>query len=229
MDKRKEKILHTIIKEHVRTGVPVGSSVLVRKYKLNISSATVRNEMASLEEDGLIIQPHTSAGRIPTEQAYNLYLENLSEKKLNQDEMDIFKKTLAKDSKENFKQAAKELARLSGMAVFWAYHKNNLFYTGISNLLSQPEFTHSNLIYDISAIIDRVDEIIAEIYDNIKYEPQVLIGSENPFGDFCSTILTKYKAGDDIGMFGIIGPIRMDYERNIALVKFINKVISYKR
>jgi len=226
MDSRKEKILQTIIKEHIKTGAPVGSGILVDKYKLNISPATVRNEMASLEQEGLIKQPHTSAGRVPTERAYNLYLENLTEKKLNEHEIEIFKKVLNKKDEFNFKQTAKELARLSNNAVFWAYHKHNLYYTGISNLFSQPEFIQTNLIYDISAIIDRVDEIINEIYDEVKYEPKVLIGSENPFGNFCSTILTKYRAGDNIGMFGIIGPIRMDYEKNLALVKYINQVIS---
>ena len=82
MDIRQELILKTIIKEHVRTGAPVGSSFLVDKYKLDISAATVRNEMADLEEDGYIIQPHTSAGRVPTEKAYELYLETIEPKKL---------------------------------------------------------------------------------------------------------------------------------------------------
>ena len=66
MDARKTLILNTIIKEHIKTGAPVGSEVLVGKYKLDISSATVRNEMAELEQAGYIAQPHTSAGRIPT-------------------------------------------------------------------------------------------------------------------------------------------------------------------
>ena len=69
MEKRREKILYTIVKEHIATGSPVGSEILVSKYKLGVSSATVRNEMAELEDNGFIIQPHTSAGRIPTEKA----------------------------------------------------------------------------------------------------------------------------------------------------------------
>ena len=64
MNKRKELILKTIIKEHIKTAQPVGSEGLVDKYDLDISSATVRSEMAELEEAGFIVQPHTSAGRI---------------------------------------------------------------------------------------------------------------------------------------------------------------------
>jgi len=82
MNGRKLIILNTIIKEHIKTGAPVGSGVLVDKYRLDISPATVRNEMAELEEEDFIIQPHTSAGRVPTEKAYNLYLSSLKEKQL---------------------------------------------------------------------------------------------------------------------------------------------------
>lgn len=82
MTDRTKLILNTIIKEHIKTGAPVGSSVLVEKYQLDVSPATVRNEMAELESEGYIAQPYTSAGRVPTEQAFNLYIENLSEKKL---------------------------------------------------------------------------------------------------------------------------------------------------
>ncbi len=226
MDNRKEFILNTIIKEHIRTGAPVGSSILVDKYKLDISPATVRNEMAELESKNYIIQPYTSAGRIPTEKAYNFYVENLKSAKLKEAEVNDLKNVLANKNEVGFKNTAKILAKKSGNAVFWAYHKNNLFYTGISNLFSQPEFSQVNLIYDISSIIDRVDEIIDQIFNEIKYGPQILIGSDNPFGNFCSTILAKYKVGDNVGMFGIIGPLRMNYEKNMALVKYVNESIT---
>ena len=137
---RKNDILNIIIREHIKTGAPVGSSVLVDKYKLNISPATVRNKMAELEEQGLIIQPHTSAGRIPTEKAYNLHIKNLSNKEPKQYELKIFEQILKNKNEQSFKQAAKEMSQISNNAVFWAFHKHNLYSTGISNLLSQPEF-----------------------------------------------------------------------------------------
>ncbi|MBU0637072.1 MAG: hypothetical protein ABH818_00480 [Patescibacteria group bacterium] len=226
MDERKKIILKTIIKEHIKTGAPVGSEILVDKYKLNISPATVRNEMAELEEAGYIAQPYTSAGRIPTEVAYNLYIKNLGEKKLGTTEIKIFSKLLKDKNELSFKKTAKELAKISGNAVFWAFHQNNLYYTGISNLLSQPEFAQTTLMYNISQIIDRIDEIINDIFNKLKSEPQIFIGSTNPFGNFCSTILTKYKFKNDVGLFGILGPIRMDYEKNLTLVKHILSQIN---
>ncbi|PIQ92916.1 MAG: hypothetical protein COV69_00650, partial [Parcubacteria group bacterium CG11_big_fil_rev_8_21_14_0_20_39_14] len=141
MDERKLIILNTIIKEHIKTGAPVGSGVLVDKYRLDISPATVRNEMAELEEENFIIQPHTSAGRIPTEKAYNLYLASLKEKQLAEKEAEVLRRALKGNDEASFKQTAKEMAKISGNAIFWAFHKNNLYYTGISNLFSQPEFS----------------------------------------------------------------------------------------
>ncbi|NMA83275.1 MAG: heat-inducible transcription repressor HrcA [Epulopiscium sp.] len=77
LNKRKLQILHAIISDYLETAEPVGSRTISKKYNLGISSATIRNEMADLEELGFIIQPHTSAGRIPSDQGYRLYVEQL--------------------------------------------------------------------------------------------------------------------------------------------------------
>ncbi len=74
---RQQKILKIVISEYIRTGVPIGSKTLVKKYTLGVSSATVRNEMALLEEQAFLTQPHTSAGRIPTEKGYRYFVEKL--------------------------------------------------------------------------------------------------------------------------------------------------------
>ncbi len=228
MDKRKGLILNTIIKEHIKTGAPVGSGVLAAKYKLKISPATIRNEMAILEEDGHIMQPHTSAGRIPTEKAYSFYLNSLKDKKLSSSDLEIFEKLFSDRGEMHIKQTAKEMARVSGNTIFWATDKDHFFYTGISNLVAHPEFAQSDLIRHISLMMDRVDEIIDDIFDNMEFDTKVLLGSENPFGDSCSTILVKYKAGGKEGLFGILGPMRMDYEKNLGLADFINKKLIEK-
>ena len=77
MNERKVKILEAIIRDYIQTGDPVGSRTISKKYDLGISSATIRNEMADLEELGFIVQPHTSAGRIPSDKGYRLYVDNL--------------------------------------------------------------------------------------------------------------------------------------------------------
>lgn len=229
MEARKELILNTIIREHIKTGAPVGSGILVEKYKLDISPATARNEMAELEAEGYIVQPHTSAGRIPTELAYNYYLKNIQTKKISKSDKDSLEELLNKNTEESFKEVAKHLSQLSGVAVFWAFHQHNLYYTGISNLFQQPEFSRMNIIFDISAIIDRIDEIINEVFTDVPDGLCTKIGTNSPFGDFSGSIMAKYKFGEHEGLFGLLGPMRMDYERNMSLVDFVyNKINNSK-
>ncbi len=81
LDERKRKILQAIIRNYLDTGEPVGSRTISKYTDLNLSSATIRNEMADLEEMGLIVQPHTSAGRIPSDKGYRLYVDTMLEEK----------------------------------------------------------------------------------------------------------------------------------------------------
>lgn len=227
MDKRKELILNTIIKEHVKSGVPVSSANLAEKCKLDISPATIRNEMVELEEMGYIIQPHTSAGRIPTEKAYKLYIEKLNKVKLSQNDESNLDNFLKEKTEINFKEIAKEISQFSGNTIFWAFHRHNLYYTGISNLFSQPEFARMNLIYDISTVIDQMDDIVDKMFEDYKEGVHTLVGSDNSFGELFSTVLVKYKTYNNTGLFGILGPMRMDYKKNIAIGEYIfNKMIN---
>ena len=87
IDERKIKILQAIINDYIVTGEPVGSRTIAKKYDLGVGSATIRNEMADLEEMGYLEQPHTSAGRIPSSKGYRLYVDKLMERpKLSRDE-----------------------------------------------------------------------------------------------------------------------------------------------
>jgi len=236
MDKRKEQILNIIIKEYIKTGIPVGSSALVSKYKMDISPATVRNEMALLEDEGYIAQPHTSAGRIPTEKAYNFYIQNLKIKKISNDFFLKFNDILVDSKEESFKKMARALSEITNSAIFWAFHRHNLYYTGVSNLFKQPEFMpgvsklpvekNFDILYDISAIIDRMEDIIDEIFEKVEFGENIYLGSKNPFGNFCGTIMYKYKSEEKIGIFGLLGPMRIDYEKNISLMRQIFEKIN---
>ena len=81
LDERKKKILQAVIRNYLETGEPVGSRTISKYTDLNLSSATIRNEMADLEEMGYIFQPHTSAGRIPSDKGYRLYVDAMLEEK----------------------------------------------------------------------------------------------------------------------------------------------------
>lgn len=225
MNERQELILNIIIREYIETALPISSSLLVEKYKLDISSATVRNEMAELEASGYIMQPHTSSGRIPTEQAYLWFVERLAPKKIS---LGLAAKISLDEGLDELalKNLAKNLAELSGLAVFCAFHRHNLYYTGVSNLLSQPEFTQSKLVYDMSVIIDRLDEIINDSFEQFDYGAKISLGQDCLFGSFTASVVTKYKLGANVGVIGIIGPLRQDYEKNWQLINYLYEKIS---
>jgi heat-inducible transcriptional repressor len=220
LSERQKLILKTVIKAYFKTAQPVSSGILVEKYKLDLSPATVRNEMMDLEESGYIFQPHTSAGRVPTAAAYQLYIDELPGKRLSASDAsdidDIF-------SLEEIalKKTARKISDLSEAAVFWAFHKNDLYYTGLSNLFAQPEFKQTGLAYDFSKVIDRLEEIIDDNFNNWPLGRQVLLGANNPFGDFLGAVLIKYRHGSQSGVLGVLGPLRLDYERVIALADHI--------
>lgn len=117
MSERKLKILHAIIQNYLETGEPVGSRTISKYTDLNLSSATIRNEMADLEELGYIFQPHTSAGRIPSDKGYRLYVDMLMQDK-EQEVTEIKEQMLQKADKMDqlLKQAAKVLANNTNYA-----------------------------------------------------------------------------------------------------------------
>ena len=123
---RKMKILHAVIQNYLETGEPVGSRTISKYTDLNLSSATIRNEMADLEELGYIMQPHTSAGRIPSDKGYRLYVDMLMEEK--EQELGEMREQLldkADRMEQLLKQAAKVLASNTNYATMVSTPMNN--------------------------------------------------------------------------------------------------------
>lgn len=138
LDDRKLKILQTIIKTYLETGEPVGSRTISKYTDLNLSSATIRNEMADLEDLGYIIQPHTSAGRIPSDKGYRLYVDMLMEDK-EHEITDMQEKMLQKADKmeQLLQQAARVLANSTNYATMVSaptYNRNKLKFIQLSQV-----------------------------------------------------------------------------------------------
>lgn len=138
LDERKKKILQAIIRNYLETGEPVGSRTISKYTDLNLSSATIRNEMADLEELGYIVQPHTSAGRIPSDKGYRLYVDTMLEEK--EREIEEMKGILLeKEDKMDhlLKQVARVLAQSTNYATMITaplYHRNKLKFIQLSRV-----------------------------------------------------------------------------------------------
>lgn len=138
LDERKQKILQAIIRNYLETGEPVGSRTISKYTDLNLSSATIRNEMADLEELGYIIQPHTSAGRIPSDKGYRLYVDTMLEQK--EREIQEMKEVLIEREEKTeqlLKQVAKVLADSTNYATMIsapAIRKNKVKFIQLSKV-----------------------------------------------------------------------------------------------
>ena len=138
LDERKTKILNAIIRNYLETGEPVGSRTISKDSDLNLSSATIRNEMADLEEMGYILQPHTSAGRIPSDKGYRFYVDHLIEEKDNEvTQMKEFMIEHTEKVEQVLKQVAKVLATNTNYAAMISgpsYHKTKLKFIQLSRV-----------------------------------------------------------------------------------------------
>ncbi len=138
LDERKRKILQAIIRNYLETGEPVGSRTISKYTDLNLSSATIRNEMSDLEEMGLIVQPHTSAGRIPSDKGYRLYVDTMLEEK-DREIGELKEMLLEKEEKTELllKQVAKVLAANTNYATMITApttHRNKLKFLQLSRV-----------------------------------------------------------------------------------------------
>ncbi|MBI4653029.1 hypothetical protein HY750_02140 [Candidatus Kuenenbacteria bacterium] len=231
MIQRKISLLNKIIKEYIRTAQPISSKLLADKYNLEISPATIRHEMLELEKEGYIFQPHTSAGRIPTEKGYHFYIKNfLKDKEIKERDKnflnEIKKKYQFLETENLIKKIGKAIADLSEETVIISFN-SQIYCIGLSNLFNQPEFIEHKLIYDISLAIDCLDKIVENFL--ISKEIQILIGKENPFNEKCGIVMINYnqkRGKTNNNIFAILGPIRMNYEKNLALIKFVSALIK---
>ena len=229
MDSRKEQLLKAIVQEYVRTAEPVGSAFLAQKYRFGVSSATVRNDMAELEDEGYIVQPHTSAGRVPTEIGYRYYIQNfLSPRPAKSKALDEFRRRAAgeQDNQERIKSVARFLAENTGEAVIVGLSPRHYYSTGFSQLFAKPEFASHEFMLGFSEIMDRLDDVMMHLWGHTPDNIQILVGHENPFGIRCGTIVTRFSSGDAAGILGILGSQRMNYDRNYSLISYARKMLS---
>lgn len=220
-DTRKEKILKLVVESYIKNAEPVGSKFLVDVCGLEVSGATIRNEMRDLEEAGYLTHPHTSSGRIPTEAGYQYYIKNIMKPKLVSKKIKNNLEDLlnSEGDQVSLKKIGKLVAELTNSAVIISFGDSQVYYTGISNLFSQPEFQDYSRVINFSAIFDEYEENVEDL-SNLISETTVLVGQNNPLGTSCSLVGIKF--GDNL--LTIMGPMRMDYNANVGLVDHIRRL-----
>lgn len=223
MTERQTQILATIIEQYAEVAAPVGSVTLAKLF--GVSSATIRAEMARLEEMGLIAQPHTSAGRVPTDQGYRFYVNQLSgvevtestslrgTNQIKSGSLDSSQSAMA------IRSAVESLVSLTSN-VGLATIDGQLYLSGFAPLFTQPEFARSEAVNEVAELLDNLEPWLLSAAPN---EPlSVYIGHENPIDrtSVCTLIISRFGSPyDGHGYIGVLGPTRQSYARVMALVQ----------
>ncbi|MBX4188487.1 transcriptional regulator [Candidatus Saccharibacteria bacterium] len=221
MTDRQAKILQAIIEQYAEVASPVGSSLLAKLF--NVSSATIRSEMVGLERMGYIKQPHTSAGRIPTDKGYRYYVNQLVEGEELPKEHRAHRALAARVQaagmpEQTIRNAVDTLVELThnlGMATIG----NQLYMSGLSNLFGQPEFMHPGQVQEVARLLDNLQPWLNETAPNKPLS--VYIGRENPIGRSAgaSLIISRFRSPfSDSSYIGVLGPTRQSYKDVMALV-----------
>jgi heat-inducible transcriptional repressor len=229
MTTRQEQILRAIVEQYAEVASPVGSSLLARAF--GVSSATIRSEMAELEKLGFIKQPHTSAGRIPTDKGYRFYVNNVSEdntvQKVTRAERALTSRVhhggLPEQTIKNAVDTLVELTHNLGLATIG----DRLYMSGLSNLFGQPEFMHPGQVQEVASLLDNLEPWLQEAAPNKPLS--VFIGKENPIGRGagCSLIISKFSSPySDKSYIGVLGPTRQSYRNVMGLVQHAGKSLE---
>lgn len=227
LTERQHTLLTRIIEAYVDDAEPVSSHFLVEQG-LDWSAATIRNDMALLEHAGYIAQPHTSAGRIPTEKGWKYYLGQFHDSVvLTPEETRILKQAANQipDAIQRTKEVAKAVAELSGQTIIVGFAPHDMYYTGITNLVRHPEFQDVDILQELTTLVDHCDDVVADMFGKLDDAPHVLIGRENPFGMAAGSIVAALPFITK-GIFCLLGPIRMNYPKNIARIRAAQNALT---
>jgi len=230
---RQEEILNGIVQEYIKTAQPISSQLLEKKHKFGVSAPTLRNEMQKLTDIGFLYQPHTSAGRVPTDKGYRFFVDNLFEKGFPKEKdilkvEDLIEREIG-DRVRFLQSLTKNLASFSSnsLALGYLFDEDLFWEEGWEDVLGEPEFKETKVITDFVDVIKHFEKEIEDI--EINSGIKVYIGKENPFSkvkDFSIIISKCHFPNDEKGVLAIAGPKRMAYDKNINSLNFLTKLLE---
>lgn len=238
MHERARLLLRTLIERYIADAQPVSSTELARAGRFGVSPATIRNELAALEAAGYLMQPHTSAGRIPTEKGYRAYVTDLMGKpELTRREQEFMKhrlRLLERRQDDLLQLVTQALAELSHTVSVGTQEGETAYRYGISDLLQQPEFTDQDRTHRVAAFFDDPQHYLERLTPTHRTvaaggerEPAVYIGEAAALGKDFSVVVSHFETAQGVrGSFALVGPVRMHYERNVPLLAYVQKLLA---
>lgn len=220
MNQRCAHLLCGLVEEYIRTAEPQSSAYLKRVLELAVSPATVRAWMQDLESEGFLEQPHASAGRMPTDQGYRYYVDHT------QPHSSAASRRRVEESPQAL---VRRLARAAHALAVAALPTGRVEQFGLLELMLQPEGSNRHAVQEISSILDHLHDYIEELAEySDSSQTAVFIGQENPFLLATHTSMLVRAVADQQGRRSfvlLIGPRRMPYSENIALLERVSTIL----
>lgn len=235
LTQRQIDILKAVIQEYTETGESVGSEILEKKYKLGISPATIRNEMVELTKKSYLKKAHFSSGRAPSAKGFRFYIKHLmKEKELSTIDEVAYKNSIWDERDELHRllaQATKVLAQRTGLLSLTTTAAGDLYYAGVSNLLTQQEFLNVDLSRNLFELLDEIKYWEKVLNHCLKIDGDILymLGAEDfndPIFEPCASIFGEFEDGNVKGIIGVVGPKRMYYEAITPQIRYFSHLIG---
>jgi len=229
---RQAEILNRIVEDYIDLTQPISSEFLEKKHDFGICPATIRIEMQKLTDKGYLYQPHTSAGRIPTDRGYRFFVDNLLEKGISEFE-EFFKiEEILAAEREDILRWASDLTKFlaetySSFAILHLISRDFLFKEGWGKLLREPEFKDRGVISDFLNFLENFEKNIEDLKINSKI--RIFIGRENPFKKAKNFSIISSKCclpDEEEGIISLLGPKRMNYDKNISLINSLRRLLE---
>ncbi|MBD3365919.1 hypothetical protein GF360_01095 [candidate division WWE3 bacterium] len=233
LSNRQIQLLEYIIQEYMESPKPVGSTYLVKKYKLDYSAATVRNEMAELIEKGFLDMLHTSSGRVPTPMAYRFFIQEL----LEEQEMPVLQEVAIKQqvwpARYEFHKLLREivssLAEFNKLLSVATTTEGFSIHSGAVNMLDEKEFWDIEVAKSALYLADNY-ELLNNILSKTGGERDVycLIGDDLPNENLeqCCIASTGYQTNKKKGYIAVIGPARMEYDKVLPSLRYAKDLVE---
>lgn len=229
---RQAQILDRIIDEYITSAQPVSSQLVKEKCGFALCPATIRSEMQKLTEQGYLGQPHTSAGRVPTDKAYRFFVDNLENIEFDKK---IFRELqgMIEGDEDIFavlQKLAKSLSSMSlDLTINYVPQKKLFFKEGWGEIFQNPEFKEPNYGLRFLKLVKEIEENIEDFDLAANNGIKIYIGNENPIlqaDDFSMVLSQIMLPQKEKGILLILGPTRMAYDRNICLINSVNKLLE---
>ena len=227
-DDRTFKILEAAIQEFINEGEPVRSKKIAEKYKFGVKDATIRSELNTLTESGFLDQPHTSGGRIPTDKGYQFLANKIMDDFFNSaasfhEHFNKMINILENDRWTSFVDKVSEDMKL--LSAGYKNDRKEIYKTGLDELFEKLEINSHEDFCQVAKDFEMLDEKLEKLPSVIEKSefPKIFIGKKSPItqSEHLSVIIDSYDVNGNRFYLAVIGPKRMDYEKNVKYLKKI--------